>query len=146
MCRAPAKMKENLKRALVNVVADMANIDPEEHHFGIDVKLNVPQPGNRMYPHAPRVKVFKASPKINFSISLNPNPTKIRLLRSGDPYKVIRRADLKPLLEKIKKYRIPLLMLWYDQGMTTKEFIKLMKRVDQNESLDNEYQILRTTR
>lgn len=122
-----------------SVEADMANIGPKAHNFGIEVKLNILQPGNRKIQHGPRIKVFKI-PKISFSVSLNKDENKVKII--GDPLKVIKRNEVKSLLDKIKKYRMAFLMMWYDQGMTQEELLALMKRVNTGESLDKDLDLL----
>jgi len=122
------------------IEADMANITPDEHQFGIDVTLNITQPGERKYKHGPRVKIFRENPDINFSVALNKDFKEPKII--GNPYKVIRRKDLAPLLQEIQKYRIPFLMFWYDRTMSTSKLLKLMQRSDNGESLEKELEAL----
>lgn len=118
----------------------MANLGPEDHNFGVDVKLNLLQPGDRPFAHGPRVKVFREDPQINFSISLNPNPKKMKVIANPDP--VIRGRNLAVLLRKVQKYRFAFLLFWYTQGMTISELHGLMQRVDAGEDLEPEYAAL----
>jgi hypothetical protein len=123
------------------IEADMANIDPKEHQFGVNVKLNILQPGERKYKHGPRVKVFNKDPDINFSVALNKSSDELKII--GDPAKVISWKDLVTLLSKIKKYKMAFLIFWYNRSMSVREWKKLILRIDKGESLKEELNNLR---
>lgn len=102
-----------------------ANIPPKIHQFGINVKLNVWQPGYRKFPHAPCVRVFRKSFDESFSIGLEDSDIKVV---SGKSF--LKGKELNILFEGIRKYRIPLLMMWFDEAMDILELRNLMDQID----------------
>ncbi len=49
---------------------EMSTIGPKTHEFGVDIKLNILQPGKYNLSHGPRVKCIKSNVESNFLISL----------------------------------------------------------------------------
>lgn len=130
-----------INKILAQIIeADMANISSDEHGFGIDVILNIMQPGERKYKHGPRIKVFKKDPDTNFSIALSKDSDDLEVI--GDPIKVLRRKDLPLLLKNIKKYKNAFLMFWYDRTMSSSGLQTLMRKIDKGESLKSELDAL----
>jgi hypothetical protein len=109
-------------------VFEMANIPERVHHLGMDIKLNVAQPGDERYSHEARVKVFRNNFKISFEITLDKNPAAMKLV--GDFEILLNRKQYNRLFEFVKKYRMPLLNLWNHQEMDVDEFEIQMKAVD----------------
>lgn len=109
-------------------VFEMANIPERIHRLGMAIKLNVAQPGDRQYPHGPRVKVFKNDIKVSFEITLDKTPEKMKLV--GDYSILLNRGQYTKLLAFVKRYRMPLLNLWHHQEMDVDEFEAQMKAVD----------------
>lgn len=122
------------------IEADMANISPDEHHFGINVTLNVMQPGERKYKHGPRIKVYSQDPDTNFSLAINKTSDEVEVI--GDPATVMRRRDLPRLVSSVKKYRYAFLLFWYDRTMSTSGLQKLMRRIDAGENLKADFDAL----
>ncbi len=60
------------------LLAEKANVPPRIHELlGVDVKLQLLQPGKRVYQHAERVKVFRGNPSDDtqtFTVSLREDP------------------------------------------------------------------------
>jgi|GEM_PF-3337720 len=111
-----------------DAVFEMANIPERVHHLGMDIKLNVAQPGDKRYSHEARVKVFRNNIKISFEITLDKNPAAMKLV--GDFEILLNRKQYNRLIEFVKKYRMPLLNLWNNQEMDVDEFEIQMKAVD----------------
>jgi len=111
-----------------DAVFEMANIPERVHHLGMDVKLNVAQPGDKRFKHEARVKVFRNDIKASFEITLDTNPATMKLV--GDFSILINRKQYNQLFEFVKKYRMPLLNLWNHQEMDVDEFEVQMKAVD----------------
>jgi hypothetical protein len=105
----------------------MANIGPEMHRFGVNIKLHLLQPGES-FPHGPRVKFFKEDPNVSFSVSLSHDPTKIKLVSGHRP--TVSQSDLNKLIAGVIKYCEPFLKFWNSPGMTVGELRDLMDKVD----------------
>lgn len=116
-------------------IYEMANIPPSVHNFGINVKLNVIQPGNKKIKHGPRIKIFKRVPSDGFAIILNKEKNKIRLDPDNKKESIfLKGKELRLLITNIKKYRTPLLKLWNDPGMDIIELRRLMDKIDNEKS------------
>lgn len=111
---------------------EMANLGPEDHEMGVDVKIHMLQPGAMQLPHGPRAKFFRLSKDVNFSINIQSDPSKMGVVE-GDPDKIIPRGSLPVVLESLRKYRFAYLFFWFDSRMTRSELTKLMKRIDNGE-------------
>lgn len=108
---------------------EMANIPPQLHGFGVEVKLQLFQPGK--ITHAQRVRVFRGDPNKDdqcFVVTLREDPTKIEYLE-GKVF--LSKKELDLVIAGIKKYRIPFLIFWYSPGMDSDELKALMKQVDE---------------
>ena len=117
------------------VIMDMANIGPRSHKFGVNLKMHILQPGNKKIQHGPRVKFFKKGLEFSgFSISLNEDSSKIKFI-SGSYKTLINTTELNSLIEKIQKYRIPLLNMWNDPDMTQDELLDQMELIDQGKEV-----------
>jgi len=113
-----------------NFIFEMATIGPQAHKLGVNLKMHILQPGRKQPPHGPRVKFFtKGMETSGFSISLNEDPQKIRLV-AGDYMAFLTESQFNALLEKVRKYRIPFLNMWNDPEMTQDELIEQMQDVD----------------
>ena len=108
-------------------ILEMANIGPEMHRFGVNIKLHLLQPG-KSFPHGPRVKFFKEDPNVSFSVSLSHDPTKIKLVSGHRP--TVSQPDLNKLIAGVIKYRKPSLKFWDSPGMTVDERRGLMGQID----------------
>ena len=109
------------------VIFEMANVDPRDHKFGVDVKLNILQPGDKKPSHGPRIKVFMNDIGDSFSISLNKDPEKIKVV-AGESFLSVKK--LKLLISKIKKYRMAFLDFWNNPSMTTRQLVDRMEEID----------------
>lgn len=105
---------------------EMANIGPKTHKFGIDVKLNILQPGDRKISHGPRIKVFRGDK--DFSITLNKDASKMKIVGKS----FLSPKETKTVLTKVSKYRNAFLNFWNNQQMTTDELREEMDAIDNN--------------
>lgn len=131
-------MKSEDERIFEDFIFEFANVPNRIHRLGVDIKLQVSQPGDKEYPHAPRVKVFRHSddePEA-FTISLNIDPVKIKL-QDGTFSGLLSRGQFKNLMEFVKKYRIPLLNLWYRPGADILELRDEMDAIDRGEDVES---------
>ena len=114
------------------LLLEMANIPSSVHRFGVDVKLQLLQPGKRIYPHAERVKVFRGSnpndKELSFVLTLRENEADINF-HEGNIF--LPKKEYKAVLEGVRKYRIPFMIFWYSPGMDATELRELMDQVDQ---------------
>lgn len=124
---------EPFKRYGQEPIFEMANIMPDKHKFGVALKMNIMQPGDKMYSHGPRVKFFK-NKSTHFSISINKDPSKIELV-DGDYALLISERTLNQLIEKVKKYRVPLLNMWHDSGMSQDELLAQMSAINEGKTV-----------
>jgi hypothetical protein len=109
-------------------IYEMATLHPREHGFGLDVKLNILQPGDKKLPHEPRVKVLKKGHDADFSIMLSEDPDKMQLI---DEYEgIISTKEYNKLFADVQKYRMPFLAFWRDSNMSVLELRELMAAVD----------------
>ena len=106
------------------VMFEMANLGPNMHKFGVTVKLNLPQPGDKKYPHGPRIKVFHGTAE--YFIRLNHDPSK--MIIEGDVF--LNNREAKIVYDLVVKFREPFLTFWHDSKMTTDELRDLMKEID----------------
>lgn len=107
---------------------EMANINPTTHQFGIDIKLNVMQPGNIKLSHGPRVKCFTNNSDQDFSIALNVDAEKMFLV--GDYHGLITTKEFNRLFALVTKYRIPFLNMWYNPKMDSYEWKQQVDEID----------------
>lgn len=110
---------------------EMANVPKRIHRLPMDIKLQVAQPGDKEYRHAPRVKVFRHrddEPEA-FSIHLNLDATKIGI-QEGIFSGLISSGQFNQLIDFIKEYRVPLLNLWYRPGADIMELRDEMDEID----------------
>lgn len=109
-------------------IYEMANIPERVHRLGMDIKLNVAQPGDKRFSHEARVKVFRNDIKESFEIAFEKSSSRIRLI--GDFNILVNRKQYNRLVEFVRKYRMPLLNLWNHQEMDVDEFEAQMKAID----------------
>lgn len=114
-------------------IYEMATLHPKEHGIGVDVKLNILQPGDKKLPHEPRVKVIKKGVDTDFSIELNANADKMRSI--GDYKDLMTTKEYNLLMTEVKRYREAFLAFWHDPTMSVTELQDLMKKVDAGEPL-----------
>lgn len=117
-------------------IYEFANVPQRVHHLGMDIKLHIAQPGDRVYQHGPRVKVFRHDPSEEnaFVIRLSPQEQEVELIEvtfSG----LMNRGQFNKTLAFVRKYRIPLLNLWNRPGADIMEFQDEMKLIDQGETV-----------
>jgi len=112
-----------------NLIFEMANISPQAHKFGVNLKMHILQPGDRQMPHGPRVKFFRHVPGDGFSISLNQDVSKIGIV-AGVSSKIATVSDVNKLIDCVKKYRIPLLNMWSYSGMSQDELLEEMAEIN----------------
>lgn len=110
------------------MIYEMSTVGPKVHRFGIDIKLHILQPGDKQLPHGPRVKCIKRENNSNFSITLNENADKMECI--GDYKELLSTKEFNLLFEKIKKYRIPFLNIWYDPIFDQDELRDQMDKID----------------
>ena len=110
------------------LILEFANLSSKEHNFGVDVRLHVMQPADKLLKHAPRVKVYKKGESGSFSISLTDNPKVI-----GTCF--LSQKELNILLKNIKKYKNAFLEFWNDSDMSTNELTDLFRQIDQGFSI-----------
>ena len=113
------------------LLMEMANVPSRIHEFGVDVKLQLLQPGKRVYQHAERVKVFRGSnpndKELSFVVSLRESPDDIDFIEGRI---FLSKKEYNLVLNGIRKYRIPFFMFWYSPGMDLDELKQLMNEVD----------------
>ena len=126
------KYKKVNTTAVEEALYSMANVPAKIHKLGVDVKLHLYQPGNKKIPHAPRVKVFRKSLEDGFSVILDKDLTKMKVKRK--PF--LKEKEFKKVVDGIKKYRIPFLMMWHDETMDVFELRSLMDKVDKDVKLE----------
>lgn len=123
-----------LSKSATDMIVEFSNISPHVHHLGIDIKLQVAQPVDREYPHAPHVKIFRITPDEpeTFIIRLSQNPNGV-VLQQGRFGGLMNREQFKRVLAFVKKYRIPLLNLWYRPGAAILELQDEISAIDRGE-------------
>mgnify|MGYP000941614113 CR=1 FL=1 len=109
-------------------IYEMANIPERVHRLGMDIKLNVAQPGDKRFSHEARVKVFRKDIKESFEIAIGKNSSTTKLI--GDFNILLNRKQYNRIIEFVRKYRMPLLNLWNHQEMDVDEFEAQMKAID----------------
>lgn len=113
-----------------DAIFEMANVAPEDHRFGVALKMHILQPGDRWPGHGPRVKFFKKNPRVDyFSISLHPDAARVSLV-DGEPSGLASASEVNILIAKVKKYRVPLWNMYFDPSMTQRELLQEMAAVD----------------
>jgi hypothetical protein len=105
------------------MLMEMANIDPREHNFGVSVKINILQPGQKKIPHGPRVKIFRGSQE--YTITLDKDEDKVKEI--GEVF--LNRREAKIIFDNIVKHRNHFLSFWSDPQMTVAE---LMDKINQS--------------
>lgn len=117
-------------------IYEFANVPQRVHHLGMDIKLHIAQPGDRVYQHGPRVKVFSHDPSEEnaFVIRLSPQEQEIELIE-GTFSGLMNRGQFKKTLAFVRKYRVPLLNLWYRPGADIMEFQDEMRLIDRGEAV-----------
>lgn len=123
------KIFELFDRQECRGIYEMANIPERVHRLGMNIKLNIAQPGDKRFSHEARVKVFRNDINESFEIAFGKNPATIRLI--GDFNILLNRKQYNRLVEFIRKYRMPLLNLWNHQEMDVDEFEAQMKAIDE---------------
>lgn len=110
-------------------IFEMATISPKAHRLGVDLKMHILQPGKKKLSHGPRVKFFKQTKGDSFSISVSKEPNRIKLV-AGSIKELISEGELNDLIKKIRKYRIPLLNMWHDPGMSQDDLVDQMRDIN----------------
>jgi hypothetical protein len=120
-----------------DLIFEFANVPKRIHHLDVDVKLHIAQPGDKEYKHGPRVKVFRNDPDEPeaFVIQLSLEPEEI-VLKKGNFSALMTRGQFKRALDFVKKYRVPLLNLWYKPGADILELQDEMKAQDRGEVVE----------
>lgn len=117
---------------------EMANINPKVHQFGINIKLNIMQPGKIIkLSHGPRVKCFTNNSNSDFSISLNVDEDKMQVI--GDYKELISTKEFNILFSLIKKYRIAFLNMWYNPKMDSYEWKEQADQIDLGIDIEQEF-------
>jgi hypothetical protein len=127
-----------LEELKYEVLAEMANIHPEEHKSKINIKFHVLQPGTWNHSgHGPRIKLFKGDFKSSLKsiILLDQDPNRIKVLKSSFNLKLIKRSEVNDLIIYFKKYRYAYLIMWLDVGIGNMDLMDLMKETDKNPNL-----------
>jgi hypothetical protein len=127
-----------LKELKPKILAEMSNIDFEEHKAGIDMTFHILQPGTWNHSgHGPRIKIFKGNYKssLKIVIILDKDSNNIKVLESSFNPKLIKRSELNNLIVYFKKYRYAYLIMWLDQGMSNIKLIKSLEETDKNPDL-----------
>lgn len=116
-------------------IYEMANVDPEDHHFGVALTMHILQPGDRMTAHGPRVKFFLHNPERDgFSVTLHPDPGKIYIV-DRQREKVATVAEENRIVAQVKKYRIPLWNMYHDTYMSQRAMLLEMRQIDKGEDV-----------
>lgn len=114
----------------VEPVFEMANVAPEDHRFGVALKMHILQPGDKWPGHGPRVKFFKKNQEREyFSISLHPDSANIRLV-AGKPDGIATEREVNILIRKVQHYRVPLWNMYHDNDMSHAELLAEMRQID----------------
>ena len=113
------------------LVHAMANVPQKVYKLPLahDVKFNILQPGDLQISHAPRLKVFRGSPRKgpNFSISLVEKPAVV----AGESF--LTAKELKMVLDHVGKYHAAYRKLWNDDGMDLDDLQREMEAIDLKE-------------
>jgi hypothetical protein len=118
------------------VLAEMANIRPEEHKSGIDIKFHILQPGTWNHSgHGPRIKLFKISSSNSTVIILDKDPNNIKVLESSFNLKLIKRSKLNDLIVYFKKYRYAYIIMWLDADIGNMDLVEMLDETDKNPDL-----------
>lgn len=107
-------------------------LQPEEHKFPTNLKINIYRETDKKLSHGPRVKFYKNNKNDGFSISLNEDNTKIKHI-SGKYEKFINKSTLINLINQVRIYKIPLLNAWYNLNITKEDLINQMQMIDRGE-------------
>jgi len=111
-------------------IFEMANVDPEDHRFGVPLKMHILQPGDKWPGHGPRVKFFKKNPERDgFSVTLHPDSAKIYIV-DRKKEQVATEAEENVLLRKVQRYRVPLWNMYFDPYMSQREMLNEMADID----------------
>lgn len=114
----------------VEPIFEMANVDFEDHHFGVALTMHVLQPGDKWPGHGPRVKFFKHNSKVDFfSVSLHPEASRMSIVDRGKESPA-SESEENLLVAKVKKYRVPLWNMYHDSDMTQRGLLKEMADID----------------
>jgi len=116
-------------------ILEMANVGPQIHKFGVNVKMHLLQPGDKQLSHGPRAKFFKNSIDDGFSISISSTSSKVKVV-SGEDSKIVSEGEMNTLVEKVRKYRIPLLNFWRNSNMTVDELRDQMDAIDEGQAVE----------
>lgn len=108
----------------IECLIEMSNIGPRTHRFGVDIKLNILQPGDRKIQHGPRVKIFRGSDE--YYITLNKDKSKMKV--GGNVF--LNKKDANIVFKNVVKYRNDFLKFWNDKEMTSDELRDLMDSTD----------------
>lgn len=125
------KAKEMLDYLDEDKIYEMSNIPFRVHKLKDGIKLNVLQPGKE-YPHPERVKIMKRGEK-DFLIRLSVDVLSIKIVK-GESF--LSGKELRELMEYIKKYRIPLLMLWHDSFLDIDDYEVLVNKIEQGQEFE----------
>ena len=90
------------------------------------------QNSDKKLKHWARIKVYKNDNSGSFTIKVSDNPEVI-----GDYSKIVTTKELNLLIEKVKKYKIPLLNFWNNIGdMVVDDLLDQMKQIDDGKKVD----------
>lgn len=111
-------------------IYEMVNVAPEDHGFGVNLKMHILQPGDKWTGHGPRVKFFRHNSKTDcILISLHPDASRIAIVARGKDAPATGREE-NILLAKVKQYRVPLWNMYHDPDMTQRELLLEMGEID----------------
>lgn len=118
----------------VSQVYEMATLGPKDHKLGINVKINILQPGPNVRPggHGPRLKIFTTDYNTNFEITFSESPEETGNI-IGDYKKIVNTKVLNQLIQVAHKYRRAFLKFWNDPGMSPSELRDEMSQIDQGD-------------
>ncbi len=108
-------------------IAEMANINPRHHKFGIDVTLNILQPTSKLS-HGPRMKIMKRSSEL-FVITI-PKTGEPKII--GDTSE-LKSKEVKTLIDIVKHYREVWLRLWYTTWMDSQSAVEFIEAINTND-------------
>lgn len=109
-------------------------LQPEEHKFPVNLRINIYRETDKKLSHGPRVKFYKNTKNDGFSISLNEDNKKIKL-KSGKYENFINKSTLISLINQVRIYKIPFLNVCYNLNMTKEELINQMRMIDRGETV-----------
>jgi hypothetical protein len=109
-------------------IFEMATLHPNEHKFGVNVKIHILQPGDKRLPHGPRLKIFSQKDVV-FIITLPKDVRDIRVI--GDTAK-LKPKDVEILLDVASFYKEAFVTFWCNPLMSVSELMLFIKSINVN--------------